>query len=151
MLRSSFAVLGIALLTGCGDVSVVRLDVEFAEESLRDDTRALRVITRTLPDNPARACIDFETGEPPPGENLQSGVAVVRYPVADPIDLEFELGGSRPPSNIDVSLYSALTFIVLAHPSEDVEQSLPIAGDCESRNIDPEDRIEVPLILERID
>ena len=130
----------LAALSGCGDVSVVRLDVNFAETArdLEVEAQAIRVITRTLPPNPATACVDFESGEPPPG--VLSGESVVAYPLEDPVQA----------SNIDLTLYPTLTFIVLAYSTLDIEGAVPIAGACDNIDIDTDGRIPVRVILEAL-
>jgi hypothetical protein len=125
-------------LSGCGDVSVVRLDVNFADPALEVETRAIRVITRTLPPNPAAACVDFERDEPPPG--VLSGESVVAYPLEDPVQA----------SNIDLTLYPTLTFIVLAYPTVEIEGAQAIAGACDNIDIDTDGRIPVRVILEAL-
>jgi len=152
-LGASACSISFAALGGCGDVSVVRLDVNFVDDALEVQTGALRVVTRTVPVNPDLACQNFSTLEPPPnlGVQLASGESIFPWPVDDPthgVLIGSEADGS--PSGIDLTRYDALTFIVLAYPSTAVEQSEPIAGFCENVQIDTDGRISVPVILEAL-
>lgn len=138
MVRWLTGLFSLALLAGCGDVSVVRLDVGFEDPTLEIETRALRVVYRTLPENPAEACVGFQSGVRPPG--VLQGESAVAYPVEDPIQSD----------NIDLELYPQLTFIVLAYASLDIDTVPPIAGACSNIDVNTDGRTDVEVVLEAL-
>jgi len=148
MLRWSFGALAAAVLGGCGDVSVVRLDVNFApnavEQGVDLQTRSLLIIVQELPSNPAQACVDFEDGVPLQGPGYEA--TTVAYPIEDAVEAN-NVG-------LEEFLDQELTFTVLAYgvPPEDVvpPETPALAGACDQVLIDTDERIPVRVILEAI-
>jgi hypothetical protein len=148
MSRRIGLLLALGLASACGDISSVSLDVVFPDPTPEDGeppplqvaTRSLWVIVRTVPENPALACVGFESGQRPGG--VSAADVIVPYPVEDPL---LALG-------IDPSVYDALTFIVLAFSEAaeelDVQAATPIAGACDNLAIDTDERIPVRVILD---
>ncbi len=130
--------MALPLVVSCGDVNAARLEITFADEALELQTRALRIMVRTLPSNPELACVNFESAQPPAGVDASDDT--VPYPVADPVLV----------NAIDLSLYEQLTFVVLAYPSLNVQESQPIAGACDNVSVSDDGSIPIRAELEAL-
>lgn len=130
-----FGLLSALLLSACGDVSSVRLGVVFVEPEVEAQVEALQLVVQTVPSNPATACTNFVAGR---NTSLEGNDVTLAYP----------LEGDVIALPVDVTLYDALTFIVLAFPSTNTEESAPIAGSCEVIPITGDGAIESRFILE---
>lgn len=104
------------LSTACGEPNGVRIGVEFEDAEVEARTEALEVIIEEVPDL-SDPCQNFQDGRNPAerGERF-----VVFYPVND----------STLVTDLDLSIYEQLVFKVLAFTTSNVEQAVPVAGQC---------------------
>lgn len=138
MKRSLLASLLIAgSLSACGDVSSVRLGVVFVEPEVEARAEALQLVVQTVPSNPATACSNFVAGR---NTSLEGNDVTLAYP----------LDGDVIALPVDITLYEELTFIVLAFPSGNTEDSAPIAGACEVIPTTSDGAIESRFVLETL-
>lgn len=139
-MRSLLCALSLALplvAGGCGDVSSVRLGVVFVEPEIEAQVEALQLVVQTVPTNPATACSNFVAGR---NTSLEGNDVTVAYPLTDDVY-------ALP---VDLTLYEQLTFIVLAFPSTNVEDTVPIAGACEVIPLEGEGALDSRFVLEGV-
>ena len=105
------------LSTACGEPNGVRIGVEFEDAEVEARTEALEVIIEEVPDL-SDPCQNFQDGRNPAAERGER--FVVFYPVNDST-----LVVAR-----DLSVYEQLVFKVLAFTTSNVEQAVPVAGQC---------------------
>ena len=121
------------VVSGCGDIGMVNVTVDFPDEDTELLTRALRFIVREVPGN-RDGCEDLWLMAP---TNLPQSESVVEYPnrtdvVAAPVRL---------------AMYKALTILVYAHKSTDVQASPAIAGGCKETPVSGDESSEVMIPL----
>ncbi len=104
-------------LSACGDVTALRFDVVFENPETEAETRALVMTVREVTPDPNQACSDFVTSD---GPGLRQSSGVLPYPPER--DLVLPVG---------IEPFDRLTYILLAYPSLDTEQTSPLAGSCE--------------------
>jgi len=137
-MRSFFSALTLAaLVSGCGDVSSVRLGVVFVEPEVEAQVEALQLVVQTVPSNPAAACANFQAGR---NTSLEGNDVTVAFPLTDDVY-------ALP---VDLTLYDQLTFIVLAFPSLNIDDTAPIAGACEVIPLQGDVAIDTRFVLEGI-
>ena len=135
MLKRTLALFGFAALfaSACGDIGMVNVNVEFPDEDTELRTRALHFIVREVPTD-RDGCDDLWQNGP---SNLPQSASIIEYPnrndiVAAPVRL---------------AMYKALTILVYAYPTTDIEASNSIAGGCTETPIDAESTSEVNVAL----
>ncbi len=122
-----------AALCGCGDIGVVRLDVQFPDEDTELRTRALRVVVRQSPMS-GDGCQALWSTQP---TGLPETTSVVEYPNRNDILA----------APVKLSMYPSLTYFIYAHPTADVSTSQAIAGGCIQSGTDPEATQELTVSL----
>lgn len=125
--------LGLLVLTGCGDIGRVVLELEFPDEITEQQTRALEVIVRAE-DEQGLVCPRLWGARPPAGlENRR----VVEYP--NIVDIRA--------SQVDIGAYSPLSLLVFAFDTFEVDTNNPIAGGCVEETFDGERTTRLTLLL----
>lgn len=136
LVRSLRALAPLALLCsfGCGDIGRVVMDVSFSSEDLELRTRALEVVVRETAEG-VDGCDNLWLQQP---LGLAEDRKVIAYP--NRVDIR------ASPVNLDQ--YPALTLLVYAYPTADIETSEAIAGGCAESAVDPNASTELAIVLD---
>lgn len=150
-MRARAAVAALLFVAGCNDVSAVRLNLVFESPETEAQVRWLQVVVREVTSDPARACDNFPNST---ANGLDEGRSIVPYPWNQDILA----------TNVDLTLYSQLTYIVLAYtslefddtngngidePSEIITE--PIAGSCDIIPAPLDDALRVDFLMVDLD
>ena len=134
MMRVAILGMALAALTGCGDVGRIVLDVQFPNEDVELQTRALEVIVRDAGNNQTPCTNPFDRGITGEAEDRR----LIEYPnIVDTSVL-----------NVDLATYSALNLRVYAFDGFDFEADRMVAGGCLREVTQPGVTTELSIALD---